>query len=77
MGCLKDGAFVFDKPQLSAELEQAMESRGYRHENFKFFASGEPVRGGEISDLRFSKADVLWIIFSVIFTGAIIWKSLM
>ncbi|MEK6582824.1 MAG: energy-coupling factor transporter transmembrane component T [Nitrospirota bacterium] len=63
--------------KLSAELEQAMESRGYRHENFKFFASGEPVRGGEISDLRFSKADVLWIIFSVIFTGAIIWKSLM
>ncbi|MFA4828731.1 MAG: energy-coupling factor transporter transmembrane component T [Thermodesulfovibrionales bacterium] len=53
--------------KLSAELEQAMESRGYRHENFKF----------EISDLRFSKADVLWIIFSVIFTGAIIWKSLM
>ncbi len=53
--------------KLSAELEQAMESRGYRYENFKF----------QISNFKFSMTDIAWIIFSVIFTGAIIWKSLM
>ncbi|MBI5204166.1 MAG: hypothetical protein HZA11_04530 [Nitrospirae bacterium] len=53
--------------KLSSELEQAMESRGYRYENLK----------SQISNFKFSGTDVLWIIFSVIFAGAVTWTYLM
>ncbi len=52
--------------RLSNELERAMESRGYKTEDDRF----------QMSDFRFSRYDAGWIIFCIIFSGAMIWKSL-
>lgn len=56
--------------KVSNDLEKAMESRGYR--------SG--VKGSKFRvltyDSRFTSHDFLWFIFSIIFTGVMIWKSL-
>lgn len=54
--------------KLSAELEQAMVSRGYDY-NFK-------VQSSKFKVSEFSRADIIWLIFSVIFMGAMLWKSL-
>lgn len=52
--------------ELSNELAMAMESRGYRQENFK----------SQITNFKFSKKDILWLIFTILFCGGMIWKSL-
>ncbi len=51
--------------KLSTELEQAMESRGYKEE-FRV----------ESSELRVSRTDILWVILSIMFMGVMLWKSL-
>ncbi|TAL25885.1 MAG: hypothetical protein EPN94_04395 [Nitrospirae bacterium] len=55
--------------RLSAGLEQAMEARGYKNE-FK-------IQNSKFKVSELSGADIIWIIFSVIFMGAMVWKSLM
>lgn len=54
---------------LSKELELAIKSSGYRYE-FE-------IQNSKFKISEFSRTDIIWVIFSVIFTGVIIWKSLM
>jgi len=55
--------------RLSAELERAMEARGY---DYNFEVKSERLK---VSDI--SRDDVLWIIFSITIIGVMLWKSLM
>ncbi|MBI4685469.1 MAG: hypothetical protein HY755_09750 [Nitrospirae bacterium] len=50
--------------KLSKELEQAMESRGYTNERFKV----------QDSKFKVSGYDRIWILFSIIFSGVMLWK---
>jgi len=52
----------------SNELAMAMESRGYRGEEFKGQSSRSGVR-------RLSLPDKAWLIFCTLFAGIVIWKS--
>lgn len=54
--------------EFSNELSMAMESRGYRGERFIVQRSRSGV-------MKFSLLDKAWLIFSVLFAGAMIWKS--
>ena len=55
--------------EFSYELSMAMESRGYKTE-------GARVRGSGLALSDFSLTDVMWLIFSTLFTGVMVWKSL-
>jgi len=55
--------------RLSAELERAMEARGY---DYSFEVQGERLKASDISG-----SDVLLIIFSITIIGVMLWKSLM
>jgi len=55
--------------RLSAELERAMEARGY---DYNFEVKSERLK---VSDI--SKSDILLIIFSITIAGVMFWKSLM
>jgi energy-coupling factor transporter transmembrane protein EcfT len=55
--------------RLSAELERAMEARGYDYN------SGVQSERLRVSDI--SKTDILLIIFSIAIIGGMLWKSLM
>ncbi|MBI5026089.1 MAG: hypothetical protein HZC12_05020 [Nitrospirae bacterium] len=57
--------------RLSQDLEKAMESRGYK------FGVKSSEFGVSTHDSRLTTHDILWLIFSVIFMGAMLWKSLM
>lgn len=52
--------------ELSAELAMAMESRGYNGDKFE-------IRN---SKFEFKSVDVLWLVFTILFCGGMIWKSL-
>jgi cobalt/nickel transport system permease protein len=54
--------------ELSNDLTMAMESRGCRGERFN-------VRGSTFGVRKLSLPDKAWLIFSVLFAGAMIWKS--
>lgn len=54
--------------EFSNELAMAMESRGYRGERFN-------VRGSTLGVRKLSLPDKAWLIFSILFAGAMIWKS--
>ncbi len=54
--------------RLSKELGYAMESRGY---DYKLNIESERLKVSELS-----KTDILWLVFSMIFMGAMLWKSL-
>ena len=55
--------------RLSAELERAMEARGY---DYNFEVKSERLK---VSDI--SRSDILLIIFSITIAGVMLWKSLM
>ena len=55
--------------RLSAELERAMEARGY---DYNFEVKSERLK---VSDI--SRSDILLIIFSITIAGVMFWKSLM
>ena len=55
--------------RLSAELERAMEARGY---DYNFEVQSERLK---VSDI--SRSDILLIIFSITIAGVMFWKSLM
>ena len=55
--------------RLSAELERAMEARGY---DYNFEVQSERLK---VSDI--SRSDILLIIFSITIIGVMLWKSLM
>lgn len=59
---------------LGNELAMAMESRGYRQGDFKFPASSGRL-GRQISNFKFSIRDILWLIFTMLFCGVMLWKS--
>lgn len=50
--------------KLSTELQQAMESRGYRQE----------TTGSGMQGFTLSQVDIWWILLSAIFIGAVVWK---
>jgi cobalt/nickel transport system permease protein len=54
--------------EFSNELAMAMESRGYRGERFN-------VRSSTFRARKLSLPDKAWLIFSILFAGAMIWKS--
>jgi cobalt/nickel transport system permease protein len=54
--------------ELSNELAMAMESRGYTGEG-----SGVQLSTFRVSDL--SGKDIGWIVFSILFSGVMVWKS--
>ncbi|MCX5717201.1 MAG: energy-coupling factor transporter transmembrane component T [Nitrospirae bacterium] len=55
--------------RLSAELERAMEARGY---DYNFEVQSERLK---VSDI--SRSDILLIVFSITIIGVMLWKSLM
>lgn len=55
--------------ELSTELAMAMESRGYQRE-------GPLVRSSQGSLRTLSGKDAGWLVFSVLFAGVMLWKSL-
>lgn len=52
--------------EFSTELAMAMESRGYKEEEFKIQNAGSEIAG----------RDIAWLTFSIFFAGVMIWKSL-
>ncbi len=54
--------------ELSDELAMAMESRGFRGDGFK-------VRGSAFTVAGLSGKDIIWLVFSTLFAGVMIWKS--
>jgi cobalt/nickel transport system permease protein len=54
--------------ELSNELAMAMESRGYRE-------GSSGVQGSPFKVRDLSRKDIGWLVFSILFTGVMIWKS--
>jgi cobalt/nickel transport system permease protein len=52
--------------ELSDDLAMAMESRGYRGDKFEIQNSTFKIKTG----------DMFWLVFTVLFCGAMVWKSL-
>jgi len=55
--------------ELSNDLTMAMESRGYRGERFA-------LQSARFGARKFSLLDNAWLIFSILFAGIMMWKSL-